>query len=204
MCAYNRIDGQPACASDLLLKEHLRGAWGFTGYVVSDCDAVKDISDNHKYAPDAAAAVAAAMRTGVDNECNGATLGRPAGLGERYREALERGLITDRGHRPGADPAVLGAAEATATCPASARPDLEPAAIGAPGAMAALALDAAEKSLVLLKNDGTLPLRSGHAHRGDRSARRRDARAARQLFRADLRPADLGAGRPAPGDALGA
>src|SRR3546814_3897057 len=45
MCAYNRIDGQPACANDLLLKHYLRGAWGFDGYVVSDCDAVKDISD---------------------------------------------------------------------------------------------------------------------------------------------------------------
>ena len=62
MCAYNRIDGQPACASDLLLRDHLRQAWGFTGYVVSDCDAVKDISDNHKYAPDAATAVAAARK----------------------------------------------------------------------------------------------------------------------------------------------
>jgi beta-glucosidase len=51
MCAYNRVDGQPACASDLLLKDHLRGAWGFKGYVVSDCDAVVDIYDRHKYAP---------------------------------------------------------------------------------------------------------------------------------------------------------
>src|SRR3546814_2314224 len=59
MCAYNRIDGQPACANDLLLKHYLRGAWGFDGYVVSDCDAVKDISDTHHYAPDGAAAVAA-------------------------------------------------------------------------------------------------------------------------------------------------
>ncbi len=44
MCAYNRVNGQPACASDLLLKERLRKAWNFRGYVVSDCDAVKDIS----------------------------------------------------------------------------------------------------------------------------------------------------------------
>jgi beta-glucosidase len=55
MCAYNRIDGQPACASDNLLKDHLRGAWGFKGYVVSDCDAVVDIADHHKYATDPAA-----------------------------------------------------------------------------------------------------------------------------------------------------
>ncbi|WP_256869192.1 glycoside hydrolase family 3 N-terminal domain-containing protein [Sphingobium lactosutens] len=45
MCAYNRIDGQPARGSDFLLKDRLRGAWGFKGYVVSDCDGVKDIAD---------------------------------------------------------------------------------------------------------------------------------------------------------------
>src|SRR3546814_21154755 len=83
------------CSSDLL-KHYLRGAWGFDGYVVSDCDAVKDISDTHHYAPDGAAAVAAAMRAGVDNECNTATLSDTAGLPERYREALERGLISAR------------------------------------------------------------------------------------------------------------
>lgn len=42
MCAYNRIDGQPACASDLLLKQILRGDWGFRGFVTSDCGAIDD------------------------------------------------------------------------------------------------------------------------------------------------------------------
>jgi beta-glucosidase len=94
MCAYNRIDGQPACASDDLLKDHLRGAWGFTGYVVSDCDAVVDIADHHKYATDPAAGVAAAFRAGVDNECHTGTLFEAPGLGKRYEEALQRGLLT--------------------------------------------------------------------------------------------------------------
>ncbi|HVY81550.1 MAG TPA: glycoside hydrolase family 3 N-terminal domain-containing protein, partial [Steroidobacteraceae bacterium] len=80
MCAYNRVNGQPACANDLLLKERLRDAWKFKGYVVSDCDAVRDISSNHKYAPDAAAAAAVALKTGVDNECNTATLSDIGGL----------------------------------------------------------------------------------------------------------------------------
>src|SRR3954471_17546245 len=83
MCAYNRVNGQPACASDLLLKERLRGAWNFKGYVVSDCDAVKDIADSHHYAPDAATAAAAALDAGVDNECNGQTLFDLEGLGNR-------------------------------------------------------------------------------------------------------------------------
>ncbi len=164
MCAYNRIDGQPACASDELLVDHLRGAWGFKGYVVSDCDAVKDIADNHKYAPDAATAVAAAMRLGVDNECNTATLSDTAGLPDRYREALDRGLITEsdvdralvrlfsarlrNGDLPGVRPL------STATSSA--------ADVGTPQ-HGALALEAAEKSLVLLKNDGILPLKATDA-----------------------------------------
>lgn len=161
MCAYNRIDGQPACANDLLLGHYLRDAWHFKGYVVSDCDAVKDISDTHHYAPDAAAAVAAAMRAGVDNECNGATLSDTAGLEERYREALQRGLISvgdiDRAlvrlfaarYRTG-DLAGLPGAPAA----------VPPSAVGN-AAHGQLALDAAEKSLVLLKNDGVLPLKPG-------------------------------------------
>lgn len=161
MCAYNRIDGQPACASDNLLKDHLRGAWNFKGNVVSDCDAVKDIADNHKYAPDGASAVAAAMRAGVDSECHTDTLGDTAGLETRYREALQRGLITeadiDRSlvrlfaarYRTGDLPGLAGAAGALPT-----------SAVGAPDHRR-IALAAAERSMVLLKNDGVLPLKPG-------------------------------------------
>ncbi len=93
MCAYNRVNGQPACASDLLLQQRLRQAWGFRGYVVSDCDAVRDISEYHKYAPDPVVGAAISLKSGVDNECTGATLFDIGGLGERYRQAYERGLI---------------------------------------------------------------------------------------------------------------
>src|SRR4029079_3990363 len=161
MCAYNRIDGQPACASDELLKDHLRGAWNFRGYVVSDCDAVKDIAANHHYAPDAAPAAAAALRAGVDNECNTATLGaNPPPLGERYREALNRHLITETD----IDRALVrlfAARYRNGDLPGVRRDMPVPvSAIGTPEHYE-LALKAAEESLVLLKNDGTLPLRSG-------------------------------------------
>jgi beta-glucosidase len=159
MCAYNRIDGQPACASDMLLKEHLRGAWGFKGFVVSDCDAVKDISDNHHYAPDGAAAVAAAIRAGVDNECNGATLTDTAGLGDRYREALARGLIT-QGDIDRTLVRLFSARLRVGDLPGIRAATGKRSDVGAP-AHRALALDAAEKSLVLLKNDGLLPLKRG-------------------------------------------
>jgi len=163
MCAYNRVNGQPACASDLLLKEHLRGAWGFKGYVVSDCDAVTDISEHHKYAPDPAGAVAAALKAGVDNECNTRTLGDNRGLDAPYRDALRRGLV---------DPADIDRALVRLFSARYRNGDLA----GLPGRAGrravpvdaigsadhqALALRAATQSLVLLKNDGVLPLRPG-------------------------------------------
>jgi beta-glucosidase len=160
MCAYNRIDGQPACASDLLLKEHLRGAWGFKGYVVSDCDAVVDIYRSHKYAPDGAAGVAAAINAGVDNECNGATLGGATNLGERYKQAVARGLITEAD----LDRALVRLFSARLRngdlpgLPERALSNTPVSAIGTPDHQA-LALKAAAESMVLLKNDGVLPLK---------------------------------------------
>jgi len=161
MCAYNRIDGQPACANDELLKGHLRGAWKFDGYVVSDCDAVQDISDNHHYAPDVASGVAAAVRAGVDNECHTATLGpTPPPLWQRYREALDRHLIT----QADIDRALirLFAARYRTGDLAGIRQD-GPVPVSAIGTAEhqALALNAAEESMVLLKNDGILPLKPG-------------------------------------------
>jgi beta-glucosidase len=156
MCAYNRIDGQPACASDLLMKDKLRGAWGFKGYVVSDCDAVKDIADTHKYAPDQPAAVAAGLKAGVDSECsNGILVGVP-GIADRYKQALARGYISvadiDR-----ALVRLFAARYRTGDLAGLDRP-ARPAPQMLTPAHAALALTTAEKSLVLLKNDGALPL----------------------------------------------
>ncbi|MFL9842392.1 glycoside hydrolase family 3 C-terminal domain-containing protein [Sphingomonas sp. ST-64] len=161
MCAYNRIDGQPACASDLLLKDHLREAWGFRGYVVSDCDAVRDIDENHKYAPDPASGVAIAIRSGVDSECNTNTLSDTAGLEDRYRDALARDLLTEAQiddslvllfaarYRTGDLPGLKNVAAMVPT-----------SAIGQ-AAHRALTLQAAERSMVLLKNSGVLPLKPG-------------------------------------------
>jgi beta-glucosidase len=69
MCAYNSIDGKPACANDMLLKDILRGEWKFPGYVVSDCGAIDDIYLRHKYVATAPEAAAAAVRTGTDLDC---------------------------------------------------------------------------------------------------------------------------------------
>jgi beta-glucosidase len=86
MCAYSAVDGKPDCASDLLLKDHLREAWHFDGYVVSDCGAVNDIWENHRYVDDNPHAVADAIRAGTDLSC-----------GNEYRDipkAIQQGLLT--------------------------------------------------------------------------------------------------------------
>ena len=68
MCAYNSVDGQPACANTRLLSDILRKEWGFQGYVVSDCGAIGDIYLNHKFASDENTGVAA-LRAGTDLNC---------------------------------------------------------------------------------------------------------------------------------------
>ena len=67
MCAYNAVDGIPACASDLLLQKILRDTWGFQGYVTSDCGAVRDITAGHHYTPDDEHGSAAALATRLFN-----------------------------------------------------------------------------------------------------------------------------------------
>ena len=87
MCAYNALDGAPACASDLLLKDTLRNAWHFKGYVVSDCGAIGDIYRGHHYADSMAEAAAKAVKAGTDLDC-----------GTEYKtlvEAVQKGYLTE-------------------------------------------------------------------------------------------------------------
>jgi beta-glucosidase len=88
MCAYNALFGHSACASDLLLKNVLRGEWRFPGYVVSDCGAIDDIYLRHKDVATAPAAAALAVKTGTDLDC-----GR---VYPNLVEAVRQGLITER------------------------------------------------------------------------------------------------------------
>ena len=69
MCAYNAIDGAPACANSMLLQQHLRGDWKFQGYAVSDCDAVADIARGHHFAGSMEEASALAVKAGTDLDC---------------------------------------------------------------------------------------------------------------------------------------
>ena len=145
MCAYNALDGTPACANGWLLGQRLRRDWGFDGYVVSDCDAVDDMTAFHHYRPNDARSAAAALTAGTDLDCGNAY----AALGEAVREGYAREADVDA--------ALVRLFTARYRLDAHRKPD----AAGNPSGDA-LALEAALQSLVLLKNaHGTLPLRAG-------------------------------------------
>jgi beta-glucosidase len=72
MCAYNAIHGTPACAHGDLLTARLRRDWGFQGFVVSDCDAIDDMTKFHYFKPDNAQSSAAALQAGTDLDCGDA------------------------------------------------------------------------------------------------------------------------------------
>jgi beta-glucosidase len=152
MCAYSAVDGKPDCVSDLLLQDHLRHAWRFHGFVVSDCGAIDDIWDNHHYAPDNVHAVALAIKAGTDLSC-----------GEEYRDvprAVREGLLS----KADVDRAVKRLFTARFRLGMFDPPDRVPYARTPLATIdsakhRALALRSARESMVLLKNDnGILPL----------------------------------------------
>jgi len=160
MCAYNRVNGEPACANAFLLDQTLRGAWKFTGYVVSDCDAVADIWRGHHYAKSHAEAAADAIKDGTDNDC--ADSYRAVKDNHDYQpfvDAVKQGLVTeadlDRSlKRLFTARMRLGMFDPPSMVPYANTPESE---ISSP-AHRQLALKTARESMVLLKNDGILPL----------------------------------------------
>ncbi|MGA2383198.1 MAG: glycoside hydrolase family 3 C-terminal domain-containing protein [Gemmatimonadales bacterium] len=153
MCAYNRVDSFPACASDLLLKQILRGRWGFRGYVVSDCDAVGDIYRTHKVAASAAAASARAVEAGTDLDCGRTYDSLVAAV---HQGLVSEALIDTSVTRLFTARFRLGMFDPPAQVKWAQIPfgDLDSPA------HRTLALDVAEESMVLLKNaSGVLPLK---------------------------------------------
>lgn len=87
MGAYNRVYGEPCCASRLLLEELLRGEWNFQGHVVSDCGALSDFHRSHRVTNTPAESAALALRRGCDLGCDHVYDALP--------EALAQGLVTE-------------------------------------------------------------------------------------------------------------
>jgi beta-glucosidase len=153
MCAYNAIDGAPACANTMLLEKHLREDWGFNGYTVSDCDAVGDIASGHHFAASPEEAAASAVKAGTDLDC-GRTYGaltKAVGehlLSEADLDVAMVRLFTARMR--------LGMFDPRAAVPFNSIPYSEVNS----AAHRELALQAARESIVLLKNgNNTLPLK---------------------------------------------
>jgi beta-glucosidase len=157
MCAYNAIDNYPACANPQLLDTILRKDWGFKGFVTSDCGAIDDFfeANAHRYSKDKEAAAVAGIRMGTDTNCGSTYLALTSAVKNGLIKESEidvslKRLFTAR-YR-------LGLFDPDSMDPYASIPFSE---VASP-AHHALALDAARKSMVLLKNDGaTLPLKPG-------------------------------------------
>jgi beta-glucosidase len=162
MCAYNSINGQPACANEFLLEDQLRGKWDFQGYVVSDCGAVRNIFNGHHYEPTQEQASAISLERGMDNECvDFRTIVTDNHDYKPYLDAVQAGHLKESE----IDVALvrlftarmkLGLFDPPAMVPYTKfdKSELNSAA------HRELAHKLADESMVLLKNDGVLPLKT--------------------------------------------
>src|ERR1700733_6392097 len=160
MCAYNRINGEPACANTFLLQDKLRGAWKFNGYVVSDCDAVSDIFTGHHFTQSMAEAGAVSLKKGMDSECaDFFTKATDNSDYVKFLDAVKQGLLTEKDidvalRRTFTARFKLGMFDPPEMVPYAQTPESEIDS----QPHRDLALKIARESIVLLKNDGTLPL----------------------------------------------
>jgi len=162
MCAYNAINGQPACASEFLLEHTLRGAWHFQGYVVSDCGAVRDLFTGHHYRPTQPQSSAISLQRGMDNECiDFTTKVKDDHDYKPYIEAVQQGYLAESA----IDIALIRLFTARMRLgmfdPPSMVPyrKIEESELDS-AAHRNLARRMANESMVLLQNDGTLPLKA--------------------------------------------
>jgi len=152
MGAYNRVNGEPACGSRRLLDAILRAEWGFRGHVVSDCWAIRDFHENHKVTESPLHSIALALERGCDLNC-----------GFCYRmlgDAFKAGLIKEEWVRRSAERLMATRIKLGMFDPESGNPyALIPYSVVDCDEHRALSLDAAKRTLVLLKNeDNLLPL----------------------------------------------
>lgn len=148
MGAYNRTNGEPCCGSNTLLKEILRGKWGFDGYVVSDCGAIADFHEHHHVTGTAEESAAMAMSAGCDLNCGSMYL--------YVQKAVMDGLLTE-------DQVTAAVEHLIATRMRlgmfdSCEYDDIPYEAVECREHQKLSEEAARKSIVLLKNNGLLPL----------------------------------------------
>ena len=164
MCAYNSINGEPACASQFLLEDQLRGKWGFQGYVVSDCGAVIDIFNGHHFKPTQAQASGISLQRGMDNECaDFFAKVKDDHDYKPYLDAVKEGYLKESEINVALVRLFTARMKLGMFDPPSMVPytKIDEKELNSP-AHKSLALKLANESMVLLKNDGVLPLRSSN------------------------------------------
>lgn len=152
MGAYNRTNGESCCASPYLMTEILRKEWGFDGYFVSDCDAVLDIFEGHKLAPTIEEAAAMAIKAGTNLNCGTSF--------RNLKAAVEKGLVTEKEINQAVSQVFKTRFRLGFFDPDDKNPytKIGPEVVGS-DAHVKLALEAARKSIVLVKNkNNVLPL----------------------------------------------
>ena len=160
MCAYNSVNGQPACVNEFLLQDQLRGKWNFQGYVVSDCAAIINIFKDHHFTKTQAEASALAVQRGMDNECLNYGDIKDDHDYKPYFEAYKEGFLKESD----IDIALIRLFTARMKLGMFDPPEMVPYSkidekeLDSP-AHRELARVIANESMVLLKNDGTLPLK---------------------------------------------
>ena len=160
MCAYNGVNGEPACANSFLLEHSLRGAWKFDGYVVGDCDSVDEIFSEHHFTKTMAETAALSLQRGTDNECiDSYSKAKDNSDYKKYLDAVSAGLLTEAQ----IDVSVRRLLQARFRLGMFDPPEMVKYAQVSDSEIASpanreLALKIAQESMVLLKNNGVLPL----------------------------------------------
>lgn len=150
MGAYNRVNGESCCASDKLIDKILRKEWGFDGYFVSDCAAILDVIYKHKKTFNPAKGAAMAVNAGCDLECGVvySLLPLSVGLGYISKDTLRKSVARLMAIRSSLGMFDDNCPFNKITIKENATPEHETQAV-----------KMAEKGIVLLENDGILPLK---------------------------------------------
>ena len=150
MGGYNRLNGEAACGSYHLIQEILREKWGFDGYYVSDCGAIKDFHMNHMITKTPAQSAALAIKSGCDLNCGAVYL--------HVLQAYEEGLVTEEEIDRAVTHVMMTRMRLGMFDDSTEYDEITYEANDSREHHEA-ALKAAEESMVLLKNDGILPLK---------------------------------------------
>jgi beta-glucosidase len=160
MCAYNSIDDFPACTNKMLLKDHLRDAWGFRGFVVSDCGAIVDVNQGHKKTADILHSAALSLEAGTDLSCSIWAPGFNTLADAVHKGLVSEDLVTQAAERLYTARFQLGMFDPQGSNPL----DKLTAQANVTRESRQTSLHAAEESVVLLKNNGALPLKAKPGH----------------------------------------